>query len=79
MYTVSSIRGPIKNILTRVVKNIKDEIKIGIKKNQSAMFPSLSMTQKSSEIITIVLEHCTALGLCHTCGYSVADILKYRN
>lgn len=62
----SSMQGPNENILTSCSKlfTLKDKLKIWkkrVQKNQFEMFPSLSVTQESSEVMKFVVEHLTAL------------------
>ncbi|KAL4135376.1 hypothetical protein QTP88_006990 [Uroleucon formosanum] len=62
----SSMQRPNENILTSCSKlfTLKDKLKIWkkrVQKNQFEMFPSLSVTQESSEVMKFVVEHLTAL------------------
>ncbi|XP_060860558.1 zinc finger BED domain-containing protein 5-like [Metopolophium dirhodum] len=62
----SCMQGPNENILTscRKLFTLKDKLQIWkkrVQKNQFDMFPSLSVTEESSEVMTFIMEHLTAL------------------
>lgn len=77
------MQRPNENILTSCSKllfTLKDKLKIWkkrVQKNQFEMFPSLSVTQESSEVMKFVVEHLTAFEESLDKYFTDLDISEY--